>query len=522
MVDMTILYRPRGYSVACYTSPRLPTALGREPAPTYPRVTEVAHTHWGRVRDFHLHGSCVGQWTGTDPTPSTFGSRELAVIEFVTLFLGSLFVGVRPVEVMVEPSVDAVELHLDGEAVARMERPPWVKEIDFGGELVPHLLEAVAFDASGREVDRSRQWINMSSHEVETIVMVDPGDNGVGAMARVGWESVTEQRQPTAAAIYFDGELLEEENLQAIPLPAFDPEEPHHLKVELEFAGSLSSSAEATFGGVFGEEVSTELTASVIELDKGRNSRSVRDLEGWFFAADEPLAVRAVEIGIAEILVVKDVAAQPFLDRLESDRKSSRDFRSSPTTDPLLRVEFVGSALLKKDHRLRLVAPCPVAIPRGDLEFTLFPTSREIKPESGGLVRALSEVRPDKCFPEDQMLADAVAVAGLTASTSGRRRAVVLILSRSPKDRSSFRPGQVRRYLERLGVPFEVWSVDKEVGESGGWGSAVCVSNPTRLGRAYGRLGKRLDRQRVVWLDGLHLPQSIRLHPKLKGVRLAH
>lgn len=443
------------------------------------------------------------------------------MIEFVTLFLGSLFVGVRPVEVMVGPSVVAVELHLDGEAVARLERPPWMQEIDFGSELVPHLLEAVAFDASGREADRSRQWINMSSHGVETTIVVDPGDNGVGAMARIGWESVSEQREPTAAAVYFDGELLEEGSLHAIPLPAFDPEEPHHLKVELEFGGSLSSSAEATFGGVFGEEVSTELTASVIELDKGRSISSVRDLEGWFFAGDEPLAVGAVEVGMAEILVVKDVAAQPFLDRLESDRSFSRDFRSSAGREPLLRVEFVGSALLKKDHRLRFVVPCPIAIPRGDLEFTLFPTSREIRPESGGLVRALSEARPEGCFPEEQMLADAVAVAGLTASSSGRRRAVVLILSSSAKDQSNFRPGQVKRYLQRLGVPFEVWSVQKGGGEAGGWGSAVDVSGPTRLGKAYGRLGKHLGRQRVVWLDGLHLPQSIRLHPRLKGVRLA-
>ncbi len=56
--------------------------------------------------------------------------------------------------------------------------------------------------------------------------------------------------------------------------------------------------------------------------------------------------------------------------------------------------------------------------------------------------------------------------------------------------------------------------------EAGPWGNAIDISSPKRLAKAYGRLDKRLDRQRVVWLDGLHLPQSISLHPKVTGVRL--
>lgn len=442
------------------------------------------------------------------------------MIEFVTLFLGSLFVGVRPVEVMVESSVVAVEIHLNGHSVARLEQPPWRAEINFGGELSPQLLEAVALGASGHEIDRTRQWINMSSHLVETKVMLEPGHNGIGAIARVSWESVSEQEEPTGLSVYFDGQSLDEKDPKAISLPAFDPDQPHHLRVELEFAGALSSTAEATFGGVFGEEVSTELTASVIELDKAKNPLTASDVEGWFLTGDEPLAVRAVEAGLAEIVMVRDVAAQSFLDQLEIDERSAMKSSRSAMTRIGPKLEPVRKTELKKDHVLRLIATCIADTARSESRFALFPGSAEIGPKSTSLVRALSEVRSEECFPEVQRLADAVALAGLTASNSGRRRAVVLISTRHPADRSNFRPGQVRRYLERLHVPFEVWMVDKGVTEAGPWGRAVDVSGTNRLGKAYGRLGKRLDRQRVVWLDGLHLPQSISLHPKVTGVRL--
>ena len=429
------------------------------------------------------------------------------MIEFVTLFLGGLFVGIRPVEVMVEPSVVAVEIHLNGEAVARLEQPPWRAEVNFGGELAPHLLEAVALGTSGREIDRTRQWINMSPHEVGTAVILEPGHDGVGAVARMSWASVSEQEEPTGAAVYFDGQLLEESNPRAISLPAFDPEEPHHLRIELQFAGSLSSIAEATFGGVFGEEVSSELTASVIELDKGKTVLSVRDVEEWLFTGDEPLAVKAMETGIAEILVVKDVAAQPAINYLYGERGPAKR-----TPARLVRVQ--------KDHVMRIVTTCPVIIPRGGSKIAVFPISQEITPEHGNLGRILGRFRAQDCPRDEQELADAVAVAGLAASSSSRRRVVVLITSRRPPDHSNFRPGQVKRYLERLHVPFEVWSVDKRTPEAGPWGTAIDVSGPGRLTKAYGRLGKRLDRQRVVWLDGLHLPQAIRLHPNVEGVRL--
>jgi len=427
------------------------------------------------------------------------------MIEFITLFLGGLVVGIQPVEVMVEPSVAAVELYLNGETVARLEQPSWRAEVNFGGELAPQLLEAVALGASGREIDRTRQWINMSPHEAGTAVMLEPGRNGVGAIARVSWASVSEQEEPTRTAVYLDGELLEERNPRAIFLPAFDPEEPHHLRVELEFAGSLSSVAEVTFGGVFGEEVSTELTASVIELDKGKTISAARDVEGWFFVGDEPLAVRAIETGMAEILVIRDETARPFMKFQYGERRLAAP---------------VSSTRVRKDHQLRLVATCPVSVPRGGSQIDLFPISQEITREHGNLQRILSRLDTQDCSPEEQELADAVAVAGLAASNSGRRRAVVLITYRYPPDNSSYRPAQVRRYLEKLRVPFEVWSLDKKVDVMAGWGSAVDVSNPDRLAKAYYRLGKRLDRQRVVWLDGLHLPQSIRLHPNVKGVRL--
>jgi hypothetical protein len=65
-----------------------------------------------------------------------------------TLFLG-LTQGPQPVALAVVGEVAAIELRLDGRAVERLAAPPWQGTVDFGLELVPRELEAVAFDASG-------------------------------------------------------------------------------------------------------------------------------------------------------------------------------------------------------------------------------------------------------------------------------------------------------------------------------------------------------------------------------------
>ncbi len=83
------------------------------------------------------------------------------MIQFLTLFLG-LFSGPHVVELRVAEPVAAVEVLLDGGVVGTIGAAPWELEIDFGSDLEPHQLVAVALDAAGREIDRTRRWVNVA------------------------------------------------------------------------------------------------------------------------------------------------------------------------------------------------------------------------------------------------------------------------------------------------------------------------------------------------------------------------
>ncbi len=96
--------------------------------------------------------------------------------------------------------------------------------------------------------------------------------------------------------------------------------------------------------------------------------------------------------------------------------------------------------------------------------------------------------------------ADAVAVAGVSALSESRRRAVVLLLSSAP-DKSAHSPAAVRRYLERVGVPLFVWSAEgprPDLADS--WGAVEDISTPAGIAAAVAKLNASLAAQRVVWI----------------------
>ncbi|HEY4597397.1 MAG TPA: hypothetical protein VIJ02_13435, partial [Thermoanaerobaculia bacterium] len=118
--------------------------------------------------------------------------------------------------------------------------------------------------------------------------------------------------------------------------------------------------------------------------------------------------------------------------------------------------------------------------------------------------------------------ADAVAVAGLEATTENRRRAVLLVLTPEGKDQSRYDPAVVRRYLATLRVPLFVWCVgDPKPGSAAAsWGKVEIIRQAKELSRAVAVLREALDAQRIVMVDGRLLPQSIALSPKAAGVEL--
>jgi hypothetical protein len=73
-------------------------------------------------------------------------------------------------------------------------------------------------------------------------------------------------------------------------------------------------------------------------------------------------------------------------------------------------------------------------------------------------------------------------------------------------------------------VPLFVWSTHAGAwpagGEAEGWGEIADVSTPMRLLRGIRDVRDLLDRQAVMWVNGIHLPQWIELEPAPPGVRL--
>jgi hypothetical protein len=156
------------------------------------------------------------------------------------------------------------------------------------------------------------------------------------------------------------------------------------------------------------------------------------------------------------------------------------------------------------------------------LSSELFPSSQNFTQEDGGLYWLLTGVVEEKTG--ESRLADAVAVAGVQALTANHRRAVLLVLDGTTVDTSRYSPATVRRYLAAIHVPLYVWSVATPPypATTSAWGPVENAAALPHLHSAFDRLAADLAAQRIVWLDGRHLPQAIHLSPAAeKSVALA-
>lgn len=440
------------------------------------------------------------------------------MITFVTLFLG-LFLGVQPVEVRVDEEVAAVELFLDGEPAGRLRGPPWRRALDLGLELKPHLLEAVALDAEGREVARAERWINLPRPPAEVTLFLEEDAEGQRT-ARLFWESVLGTR-PESLRMELDGEPLAGADLSGVKLPELDPETVHFLRAELEFPDNVSTSSELVFGGGFGGAVDTRLTAVPLEIPE-KGALTETDLRGWLVKDGEPLQVVALEEGAVDLVVVPDGGALSLLRNLSLEWQSHSSVRTQyRTTQTSLEAELRRTLPLPKDQRLRFLWPFPqMRAGEGGIPFSLFVSTPELTHADGGLVWLLSRAAPPGGLDRSTRLATAVAVAATVAAGRNRRRAVVLLWSGGEGDRSRVAAVTVRRYLEHLRVPFRVWSLVKD-GTAPGWGETEDASTLLKLERAYKRLVRDLERQRIAWVAGTHLPQSIEVVDGGPDLRLA-
>lgn len=460
------------------------------------------------------------------------------MIEFVTLLLG-LVTGNQAVELSAGKQVALIEVRLDGRFVGGLTEPPWIVNCDFGTELSPHELTATAFDAHRQELQTIRQWVNLPRERAEARLALERADDG-SATARLIWTALDHQ-EPPRVRVTFDGQLLQASDLQAIVLPAHDLRSVHFLRAELAFSVAEQTYAELVFGGSYGDQVSTELTALVLEGPEGKRARNLpraEAMDGWLRKGDQTLAVVAVDRGPANLLVVRERSVATF----DGLRKVFEDFYRKRRPPPRVALGLRGKtgpaappSVLGKGDRVRFAYPTAqreqVRIGQGaaPLATEQVPVSHSVTdlgPLFDILTSAFSE--EDEAPVARQQLADAVAIAGVVAATGDQRRAVLLIRSGAAQDSSHFSPAVVRSYLRRLGVPLLVWSIPPPEGAQAAaagdgvpspWGEERDVSRYEQMNKALGDLRKLLKSQVVVWVEGSHLAHEIELTEKAVGLR---
>jgi hypothetical protein len=446
------------------------------------------------------------------------------MVTFVTLFLG-LVTSVHPVEIAAGGEVAAVEVRLDGRRIGVVTGEPWVLDCDFGSDLAPHELVAVGYDGRGQELGRARQWINLPRSRAEITLALEPAPGG-GQVARIIWQAVERQSQ-VQLAVTLDGDLLPATSVDRFPIPRFDPSRLHVLAAEATFADGLTRRAELGLGGVFGSEVTAEMTAVPLVQSRGR-APAPAEVQGLLSAGGEALRVVAVEEGAAELVVVLDGSARLGLGGLglALDRGKSRVVGggAAGVTGPAPR--------LAPRDRLRFVGTRASRLAAREVPFDLFPVSQPFSAAEGSLDFLLTHVSLPE--PEGEpRISDAVAAAGVQAAAGNRPRAVVLVVGEDHADAASrFEAAAVRAYLRELRVPFQVWSTgraqSRRVSEDRqplstptAWGPARDVSSLPRLQTALAELRRRLDDQFVAWVEGSLLPGAVELDPEARGLELA-
>ena len=443
-------------------------------------------------------------------------------IAFLTLFLG-LISGKAPVEVSVTGPgpITVVELLLDGAPAGTIAGPPFEGAVDFGKDLLPHYLVARGVDEQGTEVARAEQWVNLPRPPAEIEAVPQPGHDGRMAAVQLAFQSLTRET-PAKVTATFDAKPLAVEGKRVV-LPPYAADSGHLLSIQAVYPSGLTSRRDLAFG--FGGEISTDLTAIPVRLLGGAKlPTSPAALAGWFEEGGTALRPVAVEEGPGELVVVRTPHVPPFLETLGHKRvQNSVLFDKTDRADRLALLQ--GEMRLGPEDRIRFIHTSSQRYSGTDLSSELFPSSQDFTRRAGGLYWLLTRALQEGAGAT--RTADAVAVAGIQARTANQRRAVLLVLDGETADASQYDPATVRRYLAAIHVPLYVWSVRKladsadpashaSLDRAAAWGEVQEVATFSDLTHAFDRLAADLAAQRIVWLDGRHLPQAITLSPTAK------
>jgi hypothetical protein len=392
---------------------------------------------------------------------------------------------------------------------ARLAAPPWQGSCELGAEIAPHELVALSFARDGSPLGEARQWLNVPREPAELeVVLATAAGTPPRILATLAWAGPG-GADPVDVRATLDGEpLLLVAGARGFELPAKAGGGARLLRVEARFPGGVVAGRDLAVGGDLAEQLAQELTGVPVELG-GRGERgTLRD-------GDVELPVLAVEKGDADLVAVIDPGALPALDELQKKGSRQRVSRSGVGLAPgaagrAIAADARVEAGLPDGARLKLVWPVAESHRQGQLRYDLFPTSPERTAADGAL---LEQLRLTTLLPPPETpprLADAVALAALTAAQPGRRRAVLLVVGPEPASASTYEVAVVRRFLDRLRVPLVVWStVPPAATTTASWGEVEVVTSVPRLVSAARHLDALLARQRIAWVEGRHLPQRL-------------
>lgn len=384
----------------------------------------------------------------------------------------------QPIQVQVAPGVARVTIEQGGQRVAELRGEPWRTILDFGTEIVPQTLTAVAYDAAGNEIGRDIQLINLARPPAEIDVDLSREPSGQ-LRATVRHEHIASEKA-RKIQVRLDGKVIGTKD--SVLLPALPPTAVHVVDVEVRFADGYVAKAERVFGGQYGEELPSQLTGVLVrQREKGST-----DLKTCFQLDGALVGAAGIEEPEARAVFVRDGSPKPFRDRFG----------------------FPVSVSMK-GIKLRYIWPIAEQVPNAQgSTANLFMYSREYDGRFG-IYSFLKTVQGPQGAIE--RYTDAVAVAGVHALLGTRRRAVVLILNGDEKDASRHTAAIVRRYLDRVGVPLRVWSLAGARPDLVAvWGEVIDISTPELLRKASEEVRKDLESQRIVWvpvtaLEGLRV-----------------
>lgn len=450
------------------------------------------------------------------------------MVVWVTVFL-ALTVGPQAVEVTVDGPVAEVEFLLDGEPMARAEHAPWRVWFDFGSNLKPRELEAVARDSGGRVIGRARQLVNFPRQRAETSIVLERDRFGRPSKARIV-SSNARRKGIKQVRVTLDGAAVEVDRFGSVQLPRNLQRDFHVLAAEVTFNDGIVARSELTFGAYFGGETEAELTAVPMLLSSSDEPMPAEDLDRMLLFGDRPIEVAAVERTGVKILVINAAETGAGMNRFARQYRgfSSMGFRRA----------VVERTDIDRDQ-LIFAAPCArVSLTsRGEPAWlNLFPFYSPLDLTHRDLHTMLEFHRPAALDGCEQHIADAVAASAFAVARMATPRAVLLLLGDGLNDQSELAPEEVREFLASINVPLFVWHVadvpwpprigsvklyDPPSQAVLRWRPERTVASHRELREAARDLMQQVRSQQIVWIEGSRLPSDLQIAEWATGIEFA-